>query len=83
MAKPRQKYNPNIIKPEDASMLREEIRNIYELRNRLEVVTTNPDGSRSGIKGDMLLLDDSGTYYLEVNTDSGTTWRGEALSDTP
>ena len=59
------------------------LRQIYENMHRLQVVTTNPDGTRNGKKGDMVLLQTGGTSYLEVNTDSLTTWRGVALSDTP
>lgn len=59
------------------------IRQIYENLHRLQVVTSNPDGSRNGKKGDMVLLQTGGTSYLEINTDSLTTWRGVALSDTP
>lgn len=58
-------------------------RQIYENFHRLSVVTSNPDGSRNGKKGDMLLLQTGGTSYLEINTDSLTTWRGVALADTP
>lgn len=59
------------------------LRQIYENFHRLEVVTTNPDGVRSGKKGDMLLLQTGGTNYIEINTDSTTEWRGVALSNTP
>ncbi len=58
-------------------------RQIYENFHRLQVVTVNPDGVRSGKRGDMILLQAGGTSYLEINTDSGTTWRGIALADTP
>lgn len=56
---------------------------IYENLHRLQVVTVNPDGSRNGKKGDMILLQTGGSSYLEINSDSGTTWRGISLSDTP
>lgn len=56
---------------------------IYENFHRLEIVTTNPDGSRSGKKGDMLLLQTGGNSYLEINTNSGNQWLGVLLSDTP
>ena len=58
-------------------------RQIYENLHRLEVATSNPDGTRDGKKGDLLLLQSGGSSYLEVNTDSNTTWRGVALTDTP
>ena len=56
---------------------------IYNNFHRLQVVTTNPDGTRNGKTGDMILLQTGGTSYLEINTNSSTTWRGVALSDTP
>jgi len=58
-------------------------RQIYENLHRLEVVTSNPDGSRSGLRGDMLLLQTGGTSYIQVNTNSVQEWRGIALSNTP
>ena len=58
-------------------------RQIYENFHRLQVVTTNPDGVRNGKKGDMILLQTGGNSYLEINSDSGTTWRGILLADTP
>ena len=56
---------------------------IYDNFHRLQVVTTNPDGVRSGKKGDMVLLQTGGSSYLEINSDSSTTWLGILLSDTP
>ena len=56
---------------------------IYDNFHRLQVETVNPDGIRSGKKGDMILLQTGGISYLQINTDSLKTWRGVALSDTP
>lgn len=56
---------------------------IYENFHRLQVVTTNPDGTRNGKKGDMVLLQTGGNTFLEINTNSSTQWRGILLSDTP
>lgn len=56
---------------------------IYNNFHRLEVVTTNPDGSRNGKKGDMLLLQTGGNSYLEINSDSSTIWLGVQLTNTP
>lgn len=58
-------------------------RQIYENYNRLEVVTTNPDGARNGKKGDMLLLQTGGNSYLEINSASSNVWLGVLLQDTP
>ncbi len=59
------------------------LRSIYENFHRLQVVTTNPDGSRRGKKGDMVLLQTGGNHYLEINTDSSTTWHGVQLTNVP
>lgn len=60
-------------------------REIYNNWNNLEAITTNPDGTRSGEYGDMVLLLSGGNYYVEicVSSPSGTVWRGILLSDTP
>ena len=50
-------------------------------RYSLNIVTTNPDGSRGDV-GDMVLLNSTGTYYLEICTGTNT-WRGVVLTDTP
>ena len=56
---------------------------IYDNFHKLEVTTTNPDGSRSADKGSMLLLQTGGNTYLEINSDGATTWLGEQLTDIP
>jgi len=56
---------------------------IFQNFNRLEVVTTKPDGNRSGKKGDMLHLQTGGKYYHCENVDSLTTWRCVELTDVP
>ena len=67
----------------DMIIIQHYLQEIYQNLHRLEVVTTNPDGSRQGKKGDMLLLQTGGNNYLEINTDSTTQWRGGLLLDTP
>jgi len=59
------------------------LRTIYDNFNKLEVTTTNPDGTRNGKKGDMLLLQNSGTDYLVVNVGTNNTWRSVILQDLP
>ena len=49
----------------------------------MDFTTTNPDGARKGNKGDAVLLQSGANYYLEVNVDSSTTWRGAQLTDAP
>jgi len=59
------------------------LQEIHDNFNRVEFTTTNPDGSRNGKKGDLLILSSGTTFYLQANTDSATQWRGIALSNTP
>lgn len=41
---------------------------------QLEVVTTNPDGARTGAAGDVIVYNNAGTYYLSI-CQGGTSWR--------
>ena len=52
-------------------------------RYQLDITTTNPDGNTNGDVGDVIMLNNSGTYYLEVNTTGAKIWRGIQLTDTP
>ncbi len=61
----------------------EELWNITNGRYNLNVTTTNPDGTEQGDVGDMILFNDSGTYYLEINTTGSTIWRGVELKNVP
>ena len=58
---------------------------IHSNWQNLEIVTSTPNGSRTGRRGDILLLNNSGTYYLEVcvSSPTGTVWHGIVLSQTP
>ncbi len=49
--------------------------NIWQNMNRPEVVTSDPNGSRKGKKGDLVLFNNSGTFSLEVNTTGSTVWQ--------
>lgn len=62
-----------------------DITTLYDWISRLEVVTTNPDGTRVGrYIGETVLLQTGGNHYIEICVDSGTTtWRGIMLSNTP
>jgi len=60
----------------------EEMWDLTNGRYQLNIITSNPDGSIRGNTGDMLLLNNSGTYYLEINV-GGTVWRGTAITDLP
>ena len=59
---------------------------IWDLTNgrySLDIVTSNPDGSLKGDVGDVVLFNNSGTYYLAINVDGSKTWRSILLTDTP
>ena len=68
---------------ESLAIVQHYLEEIYVNFHRLQVLTTNPDGSRYGKKGDMVLLQTGGSSYLEINSDSSTAWLGVELTDTP
>lgn len=53
---------------------------IYRNWNRLEVVSSIPDTTRNGKKGDMLLYISGSTYRLYLNVDSETSWKYTTLN---
>ena len=65
--------------------LDKDLTQLYDWISRLELVTTNPDGSRKGrFTGEAVLLKTGGNSYLEVCNGAGTTvWLGVALTNTP
>ena len=71
--------------PRIDNSVREYLKTIADNFNNLEIVTTNPDGNRTGKYGDVVLLNVSGTYYLEicVSSPTGLVWRGIQLQDLP
>ena len=57
--------------------IRSYLNKIYNNLGRFTVVTSDPNGSRRGRKGDTVWWNDSGTYRIRVNVDDGqggTTW---------
>jgi len=48
---------------------------IYNGINRMDVVTSAPNGTLKGVLGQPVLYNNSGTFTLWVNTDSDTTWQ--------
>ena len=56
------------------------LRRIQGVLGKIEVVTTDPNGNRLGIIGDVVIFNNSGTFSIETCTDSGpaggTTWVG-------
>ena len=69
--------------PDESAAEQHYFNEIFRNWNRLETVTSNPDGSRNGKKGDMLHLQTGGNYYHCENIDSSTTWRCVNLTDIP
>ena len=66
--------------------LNETLEQLWDVTNgryNLTTVTTNPDGAKSGKGGDMVLFNNSGTYYLAINTTGAKIWRSVVLTDTP
>lgn len=66
-------------------ILNETLEALWDLTNgryNLSLTTVNPDGAVKGNAGDMILFNNSGTYYLEICV-GGIVWRGEELSNTP
>lgn len=67
-------------------VINEVLENLWNVSNgrfSLDIVTSNPDGSKKGDIGDMLLFNNSGTYYLAINTTGAKIWRSTALTDIP
>lgn len=56
------------------------LKTLYDNIHSFEVVTTTPDGSRSGQKGDVLVFLNSGTDYICINVDGSTDWKCALLS---
>lgn len=67
-------------------VINDNFKKIWDITNgryNIDITEINPDGTDKGDVGDIILLNNSGDYYLEVNVNGGTTWRGVALTDTP
>ena len=66
--------------------LNNSLENLWDITNgryNINIVTTNPDGNTQGDVGDILLYNNSGTYYLAINTTGAKVWRSVQLTDTP
>lgn len=57
---------------------------LYDNHNKFEVVTTDPNGSRRGNYGDMVIYKDivGGTWFICVciSTPNGTVWKEVQIS---
>lgn len=70
--------------PQEDSSLYDFLLQIKNSDDNILISTTNPDGTTPGKVGDMILYNNSGTYYLEICVDStNKTWVGVVLTDTP
>ena len=65
------------------NIILEELWDITNGRYNLDIVIINPDGNTKGNIGDMLLFNNSGTYYLAINTTGAKIWRSILLTDIP
>ena len=66
--------------------LNESLENLWNVvmgRYSLDIVTVNPDGARKGDVGDMVLFNNSGTFYFAINTTGAKIWRSVQLTNTP
>ena len=61
--------------PDTEVTLQQYLFEIWQNMNRPEIITTNPNGSRSGKVGDLISFNDSGTYKLFINTTGSTVWQ--------
>lgn len=54
------------------------LRKLHQSLHNIEITTTDPNGSRRGMNGDVIIFNDSGTYRWRVNVsttpEGGTTW---------
>ncbi len=50
-------------------------RTLYLNFHNLEVITTTPNGNRTGRVGDIVLFNDGGTFKLFVNTTGVKVWQ--------
>ena len=62
--------------PDTETALQHYIQSLWENLHRLEVVTTDPNSSRTGMKGDMLHLQENSLDYFRLNNDGAKTWNG-------
>lgn len=70
---------PSIIKDKNVS---EYLKILYLNHNNLEIITSDPNGNRKGNFGDIVIYNNSGTYYVEicVSEPSGTVWKKSLLT---
>lgn len=64
---------------------RKYLRTLYDNYNQLEIVTTNPNGSRNGRRGDMVLYVGATQSVVSicVSSPDGTQWLSSLLTIVP
>jgi len=72
--------------PAQINQLNTILTELWDLTNgryHMNETTTNPDGTRNGYLGEMILFNDSGTYYLCINVNGVKIWKSTLLQDLP
>jgi len=64
---------PPVISQADVQ-LTQYMKQLYDNHNKLDVVTTDPNGNRIGKVGDIVIYNNSGVYTINVNTDGDKAW---------
>ena len=60
--------------PDETAVEQDYFQKIYNNINRFDIVTSAPDGTLKGIKGQPVLYNNAGTWTFWVNIDSETDW---------
>ena len=70
---------PPPVKSEDQNIntINTYLNNIYNNFNNLEIVTTDPNGNRTGRYGDIVIYNNGGVFTIKicVSSPSGTIWQ--------
>ena len=61
--------------PDETPVEQDYFQKIYHSINRLDIVTSAPNGSLKGVKGQLVLYNNAGTFSLYCNTDGETAWQ--------
>lgn len=61
--------------PDESAVEQDYFQKIYNNLNRLDVVTSAPNGVLKGDKGQLVLYNNAGTFSLYCNTDGATAWQ--------
>ena len=60
--------------PDETAVEQDYFQKIYNNINRWDIVTSAPDGTLKGVKGQPVLYNNAGTWTLWVNIDSELDW---------